>query len=893
MDYKNTLNMPKTDFEMRAGLATKEPILLANWLDNQIYAKRLELNKDKPLFFLHDGPPYANGNLHVGHALNMVLKDIIVRYKNFAGFQAPFIPGWDTHGLPIELAVLKQDKNNKFLGAVEIRNKCKDYAFQQIAIQKQQFLRMGTLSNFDQTYITLDPVFETQELELFKDMVAKKLVYQDFKPVYWSWSSQSALAEAEIEYADQTSDSIYVTWDIVNGNQFVSPHDELVIWTTTPWTIPANKAIAVNPDFDYCLIETNNHHYIVGQDLIENIAQVAQWDNYQILKTFKGRDLEGVSYLHPLTKEICPVILAEYVGKDNGTGLVHNAPGFGNEDYVACKKYNIAPFSPVDAYGKYTNEIYDPELVGVFYADANPIIMDRLAQSNHLLAQTKIVHSVAHDWRTHKPVIYRATRQWFVNIKEIQNQIVATLENDVKSPNPKATARMKEMILNRSEWCISRQRVWGLPIPIIYDENDQPLLDLDLIDHTIQLLSQNGTNIWWEWPAQSFLTDKYDPNKKYRKETDILDVWFDSGSSHAMFKVWGLNYPADLYLEGTDQYRGWFNSSLITGTISHDKAPYKFLLSHGFVLDEKGFKMSKSKGNTVDPQKVFDEFGADIFRLWVADSNYAADTRIGQNILKQYAEMYRKIRNTLFRFSLGIINDFDPNKDMVQDFRLEDQWALNYLHKVLVQIDKAYANYEFSSVVKLVNKFTYDLSTWYFDMIKSDIYCDGLDSPVRKIIQSTVYLIVKNMAIALAPIMPYTTEEVYHFMPMGQKQESIHLENWIDLNPFVKNPVDESLFDQFFSLRDKVNLLLEQLRNNGQIKKNTEAKVILPTGISSLDTKTLAKWLGVALVEINSHSQDIVVENANLPRCERCWEHVEANLMHDDLCDRCFKVLKK
>ncbi len=893
MDYKLTLNMPKTDFEMKAGLATKEPRYLAQWLSTNIYQQRLAKNQGKPLFFLHDGPPYANGNLHVGHALNMVLKDIIVRYKNFAGFYAPFIPGWDTHGLPIELAVLKQDKDNKFLAPIDIRNKCKDYALEQIATQKKQFLRMGTLCNFDQTYITLDPVFEAQELALFKDMVAKKLVYQDFKPVYWSWSSQSALAEAEIEYGDQESDSIYVTWQVVTGNQYVSTNDQLVIWTTTPWTIPANKAIAVNPDFDYCVVKANNHTYVVGQDLIESVAQVAHWDKYQILKTFKGKDLAGVTYLHPLTKEVCPVILAEYVGKDNGTGLVHNAPGFGNEDYVACKKYNIPPFSPIDAYGKYTNEIYDKELVGVFYADANPIIMERLSKSNSLLAQTKIVHSVAHDWRTHKPVIYRATRQWFVNIKEMQPQIIKTLEQDVKSPNPKATTRMKEMILNRSEWCISRQRIWGLPIPIIYDHNDQPILDLKVIDHTIQLLSQHGTNIWWEWPANKFLPNGYDLSQSYRKETDILDVWFDSGSSHAMFKVWGLNYPADLYLEGTDQYRGWFNSSLITGTISNNKAPYKSLLSHGFVLDEKGFKMSKSKGNTVDPQKVFDEFGADIFRLWVADSNYSADTRIGQNILKQYAEMYRKIRNTLFRFSLGIVSDFDPSKDMVKEFRLEDQWVLNYLHQVLVQIDQAYQTYEFSNVVKLVNKFTYDLSTWYFDMIKGDVYCNALDSKIRKTIQSTIYLVVKNMAIALAPIMPYTTDEVYQYLNLTNKQDSIHLEDWIDLKPFISNSVDSQFFNQFFSIRDKVNLLLEQLRANNQIKKNTEAKVTLNSKSIALDAKTLAKWLGVAQVSFSDHLNDIVVENANLPRCERCWEHVDAQTMHDDLCDRCYHVLHK
>lgn len=893
MDYKATLNMPKTDFEMKAGLATKEPKILADWLKNDIYQKRLEQNKNKPLFFLHDGPPYANGNLHVGHALNMVLKDIIVRYKNFAGYYSPFIPGWDTHGLPIELAVLKQDSKNKFLPVVEIRNKCAEYAKSQIAIQKNQFLRMGTLSNFEKIYVTLDSDFETKELELFKDLVAKKLVYQDFKPVYWSWSSQSALAEAEIEYGDQESDSIYVTWDVVKGNQFVSENDKLVIWTTTPWTIPANKAIAVNPEFEYCLIKANNKNYVVGKDLIDEIAKVANWTNYEIVNTFKGIELDKVLYVHPLTKEICPVILADYVGKDNGTGLVHNAPGFGNEDYIACKKYNIPPFSPVDAFGKYTNEIYDKDLVGTFYADANPIIIERLSNAGNLLAQNKIVHSVAHDWRTHKPVIYRATRQWFVNIKEIQNDIVKTLENDVKSPNPKATSRMKEMILNRSEWCISRQRVWGLPIPIIYNETDEPILDLEVIENTIQLLKENGSNVWWEWPAQKFLTSKYDQSKTYTKETDILDVWFDSGSSHAMFSVWGLDYPADLYLEGTDQYRGWFNSSLITGTISNGKAPYKSLLSHGFVLDEKGFKMSKSKGNTVDPQKVFDEFGADIFRLWVADSNYGADTRIGQNILKQYAEMYRKIRNTLFRFSLGVISDFDYQKDFVSEFRLEDKWVLNYLHNVLIQINESYSKYEFSNVVKLVNKFTYDLSTWYFDMIKGDIYCEDINSPIRKIIQSTIYLVVSNMAIALSPIMPYTTEEVYSFLNKTNKKESIHLENWIELNPFINEKIDDDFFTKFFGLRDKVNLLLEQLRTNNQIKKNTEAKVILPKSLVILDVNTLRKWLGVAIVEISNDNAEIIVENANLPRCERCWEHIQSNQMHDDLCERCFKVLNK
>lgn len=896
MDYKQTLNIPKVDFEMKGNLPTKEPKIQENWRALDIYGKVLEKNKAKQIFLLHDGPPYANGNIHIGHALNKTLKDIIVRYKNLSGFYAPFIPGWDTHGLPIELAMIKkQGSNVNNQNPIERRKSCYQYALEQIDIQKGQFLRIGMLSDFEKIYRTLDHEFEIKQLELFLTMIKKGLIFRDKKPVYWSWSSQSALAEAEIEYKDVQDPSIYITFKALDNNILPS-NTSFIIWTTTPWTIPANVAIAVHPKLEYVVFKYKDNNYVVSNTQLDKLLSIFGWDkkDVEIIKIVSGEELENLNYHHPFLDRISPIILAKYVSDIDGTGLVHNASGFGIDDYLACKEYNIGVYSPIDNYGKYDATISDKELEGVFYLDANEIIINRLKNAQSLVKLETISHRVACDWRTKKPVIYRATEQWFVNLKEISEDIIYTLNNDVNSPFKKNTERMIDMINNRSEWCISRQRIWGVPIPIIFRDRI-PLLEEDLIANIINVLDKNGVNAWYELPVEKFLTDKYlNLPGEYVKENDIMDVWFDSGSTHQMFKVWGLNYPADLYLEGSDQYRGWFNSSLITGTIQNKKSPYKAILQHGFTLDENGNKMSKSIGNVIDPLKIFDIYGADVFRLWVASSEYTEDQRFGENIIKQVAEVYRRIRNTLLKYSLSIISDF--KKENIQtDFTLEDKYILDRLNEVLNKINEAYEIYKFSDVVKLINNFTIELSTWYFDLIKDEIYCGYHDSLRKYQIQTVVYNIVSKLLIALAPIIPHTADEAYQFLPF-KSNESIHLEDWYQIDDKKYLTAEQTIgFKDFFILKDMIYAEIEKARQNNIIKKTNMVDVSLYELNSIFDLETLKTYLNVAKIQvIENQEKKVIITPTEYQRCERCWNHYKNELMHDDtICNRCYDVIVK
>lgn len=891
MDYKKTLLMPTTIFEMKANLSAKEPLLQKQWDDKSIYQKVLEKNKDKPVFLLHDGPPYANGNLHSGHALNKTLKDIIIRYRNFSGFLAPYIPGWDTHGLPIEVALLKSDPKAKTDSIVERRIKCKEYALKQVENQLSQFKRIGLLSDFKKKYLTLDHEFVIAQLNSFLNMVEQGLVFKDLKPVYWSWSSKTSLAEAEIEYKDIETDCIYFSVDLDHPN---FKNTALVIWTTTPWTLPSNLAVAVNPNMEYSLVKTNNKNYIVASNLVEKVFKEKLNLSYEIISTYKGNELENLKYIHPIKKSKHPIILAEYVTNTDGTGLVHNAPGFGLDDYLACQKYGISIYCPINDLGKFDSSVDDDELNGLFYLDANPIIVERLKKDDHLLLHETMVHSAACDWRTKKPVMYRATSQWFVNLQKVQGKIIETLKNDVVSPVQRNTDRMIEMIQKRNEWCISRQRVWGVPIPVIYDANNKPLLDVKLIKNIISILDKNGLDYWFEADVKEFLTSDYDLNQKYKKEQDIMDVWFDSGTSHNLFKIWGYDYPADLYLEGSDQYRGWFNSSLIIGTIQNGRSPYKALLQHGFVLDEKGFKMSKSAGNAIIPTDIFNKFGADIFRLWVSNSEFMEDLNIGENILTQQAEIYRKIRNSLFKYSLSILNDFDYSKNKVVVNDLASRYVLKKLHELLKTVDEAYSKYQFNIVIKSIYNFVLELSSWYFEYIKDFIYCYKENDLIRREIQTTVYLILKNLTIALAPILPHTTEEVYLHLNVENKKESIHLENWVQLTPFVDD-IETSLvkqIEEFFELRNSILNKLESLRNSKIIKKNNEALVKLPQkDFESVKDLELKKWLLVADVISSSNISEIEVINANYKKCERCWSYFEDSKMKDDICLTCFEKI--
>ncbi len=897
-DFKSTLNINKTEFEMKANLNQKEPNFQTWWEQNDIYAKRLKLNENNERWILHDGPPYANGNIHVGHSLNKIIKDIIVRYKLLNGYYSPFIAGWDTHGLPIEHALLKKNgAKEQNLSVVERRENCKKFALENVDNQLKQFKRLGLATDFKQIYLTLNPEFEREQLNLFLAMVKKNMVFQDFKPIYWSWSSQSALAEAEIEYADVEADSIYVAFKVVHGNEFIKNDDHILIWTTTPWTIPSNLAVAVHPQYEYVRVEVKNNIYVVAKERLNSLVKALNWSEYKILNSFSGKDLEHVKYLHPLNNKINPVILANYVTLDNGTGLVHNASGFGLEDYYACKAYNIGIFCPIDEKGTFTSEVNDPDLVGVFYEKANPIIIEKLTKADALIYHSRFTHSVAIDWRTKKPVIYRATKQWFVSLSTIQDQLLKAI-SDVKFPNARNQEQLNGMIANRKEWCISRQRVWGVPIPIIFDSKDQPIFDEELIQNIINLLFQHGTNAWFEKPVEFFLTDKYKQrNELFYKEQDIMDVWFDSGSSYNVLKLHNLGNTSDLYFEGNDQYRGWFNSSLICSVAQNNTTPYKQLLSHGFTLDEEGRKMSKSLGNVIDPLKVCDEFGADILRLWAANSNYKEDVRISKNILTQTAEIYRRIRNTIFKFILSNISDFNYEEHKNFNFTDADNLVLNQLKENLEIIIKAYESYDFATIIKTINLHTIKLSSWYFDLIKDSLYCDEVNNQRRRVIQTTLYWILKVYLSSLTPIIPHTCEEVYKFANFTNKKESVFLEEFITALPFEVKQENKDYWNTFFKIKDAVYLKLEELKKQQVIKKTNEALVEIKFNNKlNFDSQTLKQYLNVAVVKIINENSGSIIVNAtksNLVRCERCWNYFNADEIQNELCHRCAKVVNK
>lgn len=896
-NYKDTLLMPFTNLDMKANLNLKEPLIQDKWIKEKIYEKILTKNINNNKYILHDGPPYANGNIHAGHALNKILKDIIVRYKNMNGLYSPFIPGWDTHGLPIENAINKIDANyeNSCISVNDKRELCKKYALQQVQNQKKQFLRLGMLSNFEDKYLTLDNSFEVDELKLFNKMVEKKLVFQDFKPVYWSWSSKSSLAEAEIEYQEATSPSVYVSFNICSSNNIFDRNTYLLIWTTTPWTLPSNKAIAVNPNILYSIIQIEDKKIIIAKNLIEKVMVDLKIEEYKELDSFNGSLLENMEYKHPFIDERMRIILADYVSSEDGTGLVHNAPGFGLDDYYACKKYDIDVYCPIDDNGCFNSSINDDELNGLFYLDSNKIICDRLKNTNDLYGFKFLKHSVAHDWRTKKPLMYRATKQWFVNVGLIQDDILRTLENDVLSSNDKTIERIKNMVTSRKEWCISRQRVWGMPIPIIFDKLNNPIMDNELIKNIINIIEKEGTNVWFEKDVEYFLTEKYKTDSGFRKEQDIIDVWFDSGSSFSILKNRENLIRADLYLEGSDQFRGWFNSSLINSTILNNVAPYKMLVQHGFVLDEKGHKMSKSIGNVVDTNQICETYGADILRLWVASSDYTNDLRIGDSIIKQTSEMYRKIRNTLFRYVVSNLNDFNPRTQIQEVLRIEDYYILSEMNKKIEEINKSYEKFDFLNVIKIINNFTVELSQWYFDIIKDSLYCEEANSLVRKQIQTTLYMLLKNFLILLTPIIPHTCEEIYSEFNKLNKKISVNLENWVFPSNLKLDDNWDNKFKEFFILKDNVYIKLEEQRKNGVIRKNNEAVVYLNKN-NSFDELTLARWLNVSKVKINNNLNDeIVIKKEETYKCERCWNYFDKDkyIESEEICVRCMNVISK
>ncbi len=907
-DYKDTLLMMKTDFPMRGNLGVNELSIEERWEELHIYEKVIEKNKHNDAFFLHDGPPYANGSIHVGHALNKIVKDFLIRYKTMQGFYSPYLPGWDTHGLPIESALTKNKKvNRKEMSTSAFRTLCEKYALEQVEIQKQGFKRLGVLGEWDNAYITLNHKYEAEQIRAFGAMAAKGLIFKGLKPVYWSPSSETALAEAEIEYQDVKSSSIYVAFQVVDGKNILSSDCELVIWTTTPWTIPANLAICAGPEIEYVVIETNGRYLVVAKELLESFTKVVEIEKFEIIKEVKGTDLEGITYRHPLFDRVSPVILGDHVTLDAGTGLVHTAPGHGEDDFIVGKKYGLDILCPVDSRGYMTLEA--GEFAGMFYEDANKAILKRLDEENKLLKEVKITHSYPHDWRTHKPIIFRATPQWFASINSIKDDILRAIQ-DVNWVPSWGEIRLSNMIKDRDEWCISRQRVWGVPIPVFYAEDGTAILDDDVINHVADLFEKYGSNIWFDADATELLPKGYShpgsPNGRFIKETDIMDVWFDSGTSHlaALKAHYGVNV-ADVYLEGSDQYRGWFNSSITTSVAINGYAPYKTVISHGFALDGVGRKMSKSLGNTIDPLMVCKEFGADILRLWVASVDYQADFGLSKEILKQISDSYRKIRNT-YRFLLGNLFDFDPEKDSVPYRKLGeiDQYILVKLNEVTKDVIKAYDNYSFADVYRtILNFMSNELSSFYLDFAKDILYIDEANSLSRRSMQTVIYKTLKDLVILMTPIIPHTTEEVYSYMP-GKKQESVYLESIPEVTVYPNEEELTSKYLQFMLLRNDVLKALEIARNDKVIGKSLHAKVLInPTpNVAKLMVSLKVDFAKVFIVssfeivgsELNGNTYDsgvIEIQPAEGVTCERCWQIVD-KVDEQGLCAHCAEVVK-
>ena len=913
MDYKSSLLMNKSNFEMRGNLNVKEPILVEKWKAEEIYKKMNENREGCEEYVLHDGPPYANGDMHCGHMLNRILKDFVVRYKNMQGYKTPFVFGWDTHGLPIENQVTKSGINRKTTPIPEFRKKCEEYAYTQVERQKSQIRRLGLVGDFDNPYITLQKEYEAKQLEVFSKMALKGLIYKGLKPVYWSPSSESALAEAEIEYADVLSHSIYVAFPVKDGKGVIDQDARVVIWTTTPWTLPANLAISAHPDFEYGEYQTERCGKLVFlKEFAERLQEELELGEIKLLKEFKGQELEFVVCKHPFYDRDSLLIVGTHVTNESGTGLVHTAPGHGVEDYQVCLKYpgrGLEPYCPVDEKG-FMMEGTGETIQGLFYEKANDAVLEIIKNNGALLKHSTFTHSYPHDWRTKKPLIFRATSQWFCSIEPIREELLKKI-HEVKWYPSWGETRMVNMIKDRNDWCISRQRVWGVPIPIFYCEDGTPIIEKEVFDHVIQLFKENGSNIWFSKSAKELLpegyTNEHSPNGEFTKEQDIMDVWFDSGSSWAAVLLnRGIKYPSDLYLEGSDQYRGWFNSSLINSVAYSGEPPYKTVVSHGWVLDEHGEQMHKSKGNGVDPTKIANVYGADILRLWVASVDYQQDVRIGDNLIKQVSDQYRKIRNTLKFLSWNLV-DFDV-KTIAKTYEKPDLYILNKEKELINHTINYFDKFDFSSALSEIMTFmSADLSSFYLDIAKDTLYCEAKDSVRRNQVQSVMYVIAEDLLRILNPILPFTMDEFNLNLP-GERKSNPQFLDYPKASEVDENLLKE--YEDFKSLRDDVLKALENARNNKVIGSAQEAHVFislidennpLKTLLNSFDKELLAKMFVVSEVSLKDNNGEeyknlkVEVIHHTGHFCERCWNYDDNAIIQEDetyLCPRCNKVIK-
>jgi isoleucyl-tRNA synthetase len=912
MEYGKTLNLPQTDFPMRGNLPQREPEFLAFWQDIDIYKLAEEKNKDNPTFILHDGPPYANGDIHLGHVLNKVLKDMVVKYKSMQGFHAPYVPGWDTHGLPIELKTIKDLRINcNQVDKVEFRERCKDYALKYVNIQKEQFKRIGVRGDWDHPYVTLDPAYEAVQIGAFGEMAKKGYVYKGLKPVYWCPDCETALAEAEVEYADHKSASIYVKFHIKDGKGILDNDVHFVIWTTTPWTIPANLAICLHPEYDYVLLEIQGDKYIIAHDLLENFLEAIDKKDapHNVLAHYKGRDLEYITCQHPLLDRESLVILGNHVTLEAGTGCVHTAPGHGLDDFFVGCQYNLDILSPLDNQGRFTEEA--GPFQGLDTIAGNKAVVKALEECGALLSFNMFTHQYPHCWRCKTPILFRATEQWFASIDGFREKALQAVDG-VRWIPAWGHDRIYNMIRDRGDWCISRQRTWGVPIPIFYCQDcGKPIINDQTISHIQALIKEHGSSIWFAKEAQELVPPGFTcPDcgcHEFSKESDIMDVWFDSGISNmaVLEHRAGHSWPADLYLEGSDQHRGWFNSSLCISVANRGLPPYKQVLTHGFLVDEKGYKLSKSSGNAVDPLKVIDNMGADVLRLWVASADYRNDMVNSPSIMKQVSESYRKIRNTA-RYLLGNLYDFDIEKDMVAyaDMSEIDKWAMIRLHKLIEKVTAAYEDYEFHIVYHAIHNFcVVDMSTFYLDVVKDCLYTELPADPKRRSVQTVLYHIADGLVRLLTPVLAFTSEEIYSFLPKDDiAPVSVQLLDFPKADTKLYDDELEAKWQTLLEIREAVGKELEMARQEKTIGHSLDAAVDLYVGGGDLTIlksveKDLASIFIVSQANIKEGQDDlrIVVGPAKGQKCERCWiysESVGEDKDHPTLCSRCAAVVK-
>lgn len=933
MEYKSTLNLPKTPFPMKADLPQREPEFLQAWAEKGIYEHIRKKYSGRPRFILHDGPPYANGNIHMGHVLNKVLKDIVIKYKTMRGFDAPYVPGWDCHGLPIEYQLLKEmGKSKHDLDKVEFRKQARLYAKKYVDIQKGEFKRLGVFGDWENPYLTMDPGYTATIIGCFEKLYNKGFIYRGLKPIQWCPNCETALAEAELEYADYVSPSVFVRFPVKHGLPAVAKNLKnvsVVIWTTTPWTLPANLAIAVRPEYTYSFVQRDNpcEVFIIGKQLAASVLETAGINTYQFLFDVKGKDLGKMITCHPFIKRESPVIFSEHVTLEHGTGCVHTAPGHGEEDFEVGIQYKLPVYAPVDEKGNFTSEVEHFGGMNVF--KANPAITELMEKNGALLYAHKIKHTYPHCWRCKQPIIFRGTRQWFLGVdrNNLRQNSLAAIQRTSWIPAI-GERRIGSMVLGRPDWCLSRQRLWGVAIPVFYcTDCGAELVSVKAMDHIKDLVEREGSDVWFTKTAEELLPRGSKCPQcgkgKFHKEEDIIDVWFDSGTSHqaVLGRRSDQNKPADLYLEGSDQHRGWFQTSLLTAVALEGAAPYQAVLTHGFVVDGDGRKMSKSLGNVITPQEILPRYGADILRLWVTSIDYKGDVPISEDILSQLADSYRKLRNT-FRFILGNLHDFQPSQDSISLEQLTelDRWALGRIHQLLRKVTVAYDAYQFHEVYHSVYNFcVVDLSAFYLDVLKDRLYTFAANSYERRSSQTTLARILEILIRIIAPLLPFTAEEIWRYLPPEMKrQESVHLAEWIEPQIALVNPLLEASWGQLLKIRIEVLKVLEDKRRQGIIGNSLEARVELLLANPELKqfltvySPLLPGIFIISQVEVGDYQADSPVAKAANPagdvwglyisvtkakgnKCVRCWnwsERVGQADKHPELCPRCVQVVE-